>query len=579
MTWPDPRVWTPSPGYVSSCHSIQAKLVRSFPGALSMTRLLQRLFLVVCLLAATGWTAFSATTGNEKVAAEIKAIIGSGEVAVGNEDSDERVMEVYVFYAADRHFKPLWVRDSGPKSKAREALAVFRAAGEMGLNPDNYRVSDIARRMQAATPRELAELELLMSRAFIDFGRDISRGRVLPTAASSENAIVAKEVGPLTLIDGAENADDIAVFVRSIEPQSPEYGRLKRALADYRAIASKGGWSAVPKGPALKPGSHDPRIPALRRRLQVTGDYPSEDLDVGEIYDGPLEDAVRRFQARHGLVQDAIVAQATLDELNVPIAARIRQIELNLERRRWMDDNLGSYYVFVNVADQELKVVRNGKTVHTARLVVGKPYSRTPVFTEKMSYIVLNPYWNVPSSIANREYLPKLRQDPGYLRRQNIRIFAGSGDSVREVDPYAVNWRSLSRMPYSLRQDSGEKNALGKVKFMFPNRFNVYIHDTPSKSLFSRDLRVFSHGCMRVQDPLDLAALLLADHGWSRNRIDAAVAGGTQRIINLPEPVPVHVTYLTAWANKDGTVNFRRDPYDRDKALANALGDSLPPAE
>jgi murein L,D-transpeptidase YcbB/YkuD len=254
-------------------------------------------------------------------------------------------------------------------------------------------------------------------------------------------------------------------------------------------------------------------------------------------------------------------------------------MELNLERRRWMDDNLGDYYVFVNVADQQLKVVRNEKTIHTARLVVGKPYARTPVFSETMKYVVLNPYWNVPPAIADKEYLPKLKKDPGFLQRQGIRVLTGSGDNAGEVDPYTVNWSALSRMSYSLRQDSGAKNALGRVKFMFPNRFNVYLHDTPSKSLFEKDLRVFSHGCMRIENPLDFAALLLADQGWTRKKIDTAVASGSQRVINLTKPIPVHVTYLTAWVDKDGTVNFRRDVYGRDKQLAAALAGGLPPDE
>jgi len=516
---------------------------------------------------------------NEKVAAELKSIIDSGEPAIGNEDNDERIVEVYVFYAADRDYKPIWVRDNGPKFKAKEALAVFKAAADMGLNPANYRVADIEKRMTATSPHELAELELLLSRAFIDFGRDINRGRVVPRSASAENAIVAKELGPLTLIDGAEVTESISEFVGTLEPQTREYYRLKFALAEYRDLEAKGGWPMVPKGPALKPGMNDKRIPILRKRLQATGDLPADAPDSGDLYDDALVDAVKRFQARHGLTEDGIIAETTLESMNVPIADRIRQMELNLERRRWMDDDLGEYYIFVNVADQELKVVRSGKTIHTAKLVVGKPYSRTPVFSEKMKYIVINPYWNVPSSIANKEYLPKLKKDPGYLKRQNIRIFSGAGDNAGEVNPYNVNWSSMNRMPYSLRQDSGPKNALGRVKFMFPNRFNVYLHDTPQKSLFEKDLRVFSHGCMRVQDPLDFAAVLLADQGWDRSRIDVAVAAGKQRVINLTKPLPVHVTYLTAWVNKDGSVNFRRDVYNRDKQLAGALAGSLPPED
>ncbi|MBK1868053.1 L,D-transpeptidase family protein [Aestuariivirga sp. YIM B02566] len=509
---------------------------------------------------------------NEQVAAEIRKIIDNGEPLMGDQQSDDRIVEVYVFYADDRDYKPLWVRDSGPKAKAHDILMAIKGAADMGLDPVAYRVGEIEQKLETAkTPRELAELEFLLTRAFLDFGRDINRGIVEPQTAGKENAITSKQMGALTLIDGAERADNIADYVRSLEPQTPEYQRLKSALAAYREIEVKGGFPVIGKGAALKPGMNDKRVPAIRKYLILTGDLPEGANKESDLYDADLVAAVKWFQYRHGLTEDGIMAQTTFEAMNVPVADRIQQLELNMERRRWMDDDLGKYYILVNIADQELKVVKDGKTVHTARVVVGKPFTRTPVFSEKMKYIVLNPYWNVPPNIANNEYLPKLRRDPGVLKRERIRVFAGNGDSGREVDPYSVNWSSINRMPYSLRQDSGPKNALGRVKFMFPNRFNVYLHDTPSKSLFNRDLRVFSHGCVRVQNPLELAELLLADQGWSKARIDAQIAEGGQRIINLKTQVPVHVTYMTAWANKDGSIHFRRDVYKRDEQLARVL--------
>ena len=524
------------------------------------------LFVLLCLVTP------SFAADNEQVAAELHKIIDSGESVLGNQQTDDRIVEVYVFYAADRNYKPIWVRDNGPKTKAKDVLDVFRNAGKVGLNPNNYRVAEIERKMSVTTPRELAELELLLTRAFIDFGRDINRGVVLPNQESRENVITSKELGALNLIDGAENADYIADYVRTLEPQSPEYQRLKGALATYRDIAQKGGFPVIPKGSTLKPGMHDKRVPVIRHYLSLVGDLPAGANQEGDLYDADLVAAVKWFQFRHGLTDDGILAATTFEAMAVPVAGRIRQIELNLERRRWMDDDLGPYFILVNVADQELKVVKDGKTIHTAKLVVGKPYTRTPVFTEKMKYIVFNPYWNVPPNIANGEYLPKLRRNPGVLAKENIRVFTDSGS---EINPYSVNWSAFSRMPYSLRQDSGGKNALGKVKFMFPNRFNVYLHDTPVKSLFAKDLRVFSHGCMRVQNPLDLALLLLADEGWTRERIDSTIADGQQRIVSLKTQIPVHVTYLTAWVNKDGAVNFRRDPYKRDEELSQAMTGAL----
>ena len=210
----------------------------------------------------------------------------------------------------------------------------------------------------------------------------------------------------------------------------------------------------------------------------------------------------------------------------------------------------------------------NGKTIHTARVVVGKTFHKTPVFTENMTYLVINPYWNVPPSIANAEYLPKLKKDAGYLQRQGIRVLDKSG---KEVNPFSVNWSGMSRVPYSLRQDTGEKNALGRIKFMFPNKYNVYIHDTPAKNLFQKDLRVFSHGCMRVQDPAKLAEVILRGQGWTLDKINNQIASNERRIVKLKQSIPVYVTYLTAFANKDGSVNFRRDVYGRDEILAEQL--------
>ena len=204
---------------------------------------------------------------------------------------------------------------------------------------------------------------------------------------------------------------------------------------------------------------------------------------VADTYDDVTVAAVKKFQVRHGLSDDGVIGPTTLEQMNIPVEKRIRQLEVNLERRRWLDREPGGFYVFANLADQELKVVKNGKTIHTALLVIGKTFHKTPVFTEDMSYLVINPYWNVPSPIANKEYLPKLKGDPGYLQRQSIRVLDKSG---AVVNPYSVNWAGMSRMPYRLRQDTGDKNALGRIKFMFPNKYNVYIHDTPSKSLFEQ---------------------------------------------------------------------------------------------
>lgn len=507
--------------------------------------------------------------GNEDVASVIEQFITSGHLNLSNQVDNDRLFQIFTFYQ-DRDFKPIWTRDSGPKTKARLLLEALKAAGDHGLDPARYAISDLETRIDSKNPEELAELDLLMSDVFADFGRDLSQGQVVPSGLDDTH-VQPNGPGPLNLIDGAEAAEDIGPYLEQLAPRSPEYARLKTKLATYRAIASLGGWPSIAAGPTLKPGMTDVRVPVLRRQLSITGDFAGDPEAGGSQYDQQLVAAVQAFQSRHGLSDDGVIGPATLAALQVPVETRIRQMELNLERRRWMPQDLGDRYVFVNIADAYLKVVEDigdrEKTILGARVVVGKPFTRTPVFSHEMSYVEINPSWGVPTSIANKEFLPKLKQDPGALLAQNIRMFAGE----TEIDPYSVDWAGLSRMPYQLRQDPGPTNALGRLKFMFPNKYDIYIHDTPSKNLFESDSRFFSYGCIRVQDPERLAELLLAKQGWTLDRIKAQIATGEKKVVNLKTKVPVHITYLTAWVNKDGTVHFRNDVYDRDPQLAAAL--------
>jgi L,D-transpeptidase YcbB len=506
--------------------------------------------------------------GNEQVASVIEQFILSGHANLSNEVDKERLFQIFTFYH-DRDFKPIWTRDSGPKTKAKVLLQALKSASDHGLDPAKYAIPDLEIRFNSTNPEELAEFDLLMTDVFADFGRDLSQGQVIPSDLDDTH-VQPHGPGPLNLIDGAEAASHLGPYLDSLAPQTPQYARLKDKLATYRAIAAMGGWPRIAAGETLKPGMADARVPALRRMLAITGDYPGDPNVSSNSYDPDLVAAVQSFQDRHGLSVDGVVGPATHAALDVPVEARIRQMEINMERRRWMPDDLGERYVFVNIADAFLKVVEDRgdheKTVLGARLVVGKPYTRTPVFSHEMSYVEINPSWGVPASIANKVFLPKVKENPGALLAENIRMFADQ----TEVDPWSVDWASVNRMPYQLRQDPGPTNALGRIKFMFPNRHAIYIHDTPSKNLFERDSRFFSHGCMRVQDPVALAELLLGDQGWTRDRIRAQIDSGQKKVVHLKNKIPVHITYLTAWVNKDGTVHFRNDVYGRDPQLAAA---------
>ena len=292
------------------------------------------------------------------------------------------------------------------------------------------------------------------------------------------------------------------------------------------------------------------------------------------FYDDDLVAAVKHMQYRHGLATDGVIGRETMAAFNVPVEKRIEQMVLNLERRRWLADDLGQRYIFVNLADFALKLVDEPKTLLDMRVVVGKEYHETPIFSADMTYIEINPYWNVPPSIAGKELLPHIKRNVNYLADKNFTVLSGWGSGADEVDPATVDWRRLSarNFPYKLRQDPGDNNALGRIKFMFPNKFNVYMHDTPAKALFLKAHRSFSHGCIRLQHPLELAEFVLNGmDGWTRERIEQTIASGKRTIISLPQPLPVHIAYLTTWVNKDRSVHFRNDVYGRDAALARAL--------
>jgi len=291
-----------------------------------------------------------------------------------------------------------------------------------------------------------------------------------------------------------------------------------------------------------------------------------------------LEAAVKRFQARHGLDEDGIVGAATMRALNVSAAARVRQIRLNMERWRWLPQDLGARHLIVNIAGFALRLVDHEQEIMRMRVVAGQPYRQTPVFSDTISYLVLNPYWHVPHRIAVEDKLPLIKQNPDYLAQQHMTLLRGWGADAQVIDPATVDWSAVTadNFPYRLRQDPGPQNALGRVKFMFPNRHNVYLHDTPSRSLFTRAERSFSSGCIRLERPLALARYLLADQSaWTAARIQQVLDTNVERTVPLKQKVPVHLQYWTAWAERDGTVHFRRDVYERDASLARAL--STPP--
>ncbi len=534
--------------------------------------------LVVMVLAAGAVTLGPRPAAAEALPLTLSEELNSGIAAAGNDDEVQTLTVLERFYRARAH-RPLWVLDNAAGPRAEKLSSLLIAADLDGLDPADYRAGQVKALLGATATEDLARLEVLLSLGLVRYAADLGQGRTTPHVADPELFVFREEVQKADVLKAASEASDLDSFIDAYRPQTVRYDRQKVALAEYRALALQGGWQPIPEGDTLKPGMTDPRVGLLRERLRLVGDLkPQNDLAANggdrDFYDAQMETAVKWMQYRHGLAEDGAVGPKTLAALNVPVEKRIEQMILNLERRRWMPDDLGRRHIFVNLADFLLKLVDEPKTLFDTAVVVGKPYQKTPVFSGTMTYVEINPFWNVPPSIARKEMLPKIQKDVSYLSQNNYVLFSDWSSGATVIDPQSIDWSQVSRasFPYKIRQDSGDGNALGRVKFMFPNRFNIYLHDTPAKSLFSKPQRTFSHGCIRVQNPNDLAELVLSsEEGWSRERIEAVIASGERTIVSLKQPLPVHIVYLTSWVNKDGSVHFRNDVYERDVALVRAL--------
>jgi len=488
-----------------------------------------------------------------------------------------------------RTYRPAWSDDSGPTADTDSLVAAIRDADREGLESEHYHLAEIVetlkeiRENQALRrpldPRRLADLDLLLTDAFLLYASHLLAGRVNPETIDPEWHANRRDSDLSVVLQDALASGRFRDTLEQLLPHHVGYRRLRQTLAQYRELAAQGGWQKVPEGPKMEKGDRGDRIRLLRSRMEAAGAPVRTAASHDDLFDEALEQTVRTFQRRYGLDVDGVVGQATLAALNIPVEARIDQIEVNLERWRWLPQELGPRHVIINIANFDLDVVEGGRTVLSMLAIVGRPYRRTPIFSDRMTYLVLNPHWHVPTSIAVLDILPTLRTDAGYLASQNMRVLQGWGSQEREIDPRSINWSEVSaaNFPYRLRQDPGPGNALGRVKFMFPNKFNVYLHDTPARDLFARTRRTFSSGCIRIEKPIDLAEYLLrGDPQWTREKILAAIDRRVEQTVRLPEAIPIHLLYWTAWADEDGSIQFRNDIYDRDRLVLEALRSGPP---
>ncbi|MGN8158212.1 L,D-transpeptidase family protein [Salinisphaera sp. SWV1] len=427
----------------------------------------------------------------------------------------------------------------------------------------------------ARPPAALAHQDIVLSRAFMQLAHDIDRGRVRDASIRSDWRHHAANDDYRQRLSSAVHDGDPGGILDALQPAHARYRQLVAVLAQYRAIQASGGWPRIAAGPTLRAGMHDPRIAALRQRLRIGGDLGDAPATAGSAdrYTPRLADAVRHFQRRHGLHADGRVGPNTLTALDVPVAARIDTLKLNLERWRWMPDDFGARYIAVNIPGFSLKAVDHGTTALTMKVIVGGTYNNraTPVFADRMRYLIFRPFWNVPHHIAVDEIIPHAQRDPQYMARHGFQIVRAFGPNATPLAITPEHLQAVVAGRLQVRQAGGPDNALGLVKFMFPNRYAVYLHSTPAGQLFNRDQRDLSHGCVRVARPLALARFALAGRDdWNAKRIDRAMHQGQRQRVNLARPLPVYLMYWTAFVDADG-VNFRRDLYGRDLRLARAL--------
>jgi murein L,D-transpeptidase YcbB/YkuD len=480
----------------------------------------------------------------------------------------KRVATLYDHY---QHI-PLWLEEDADSERANQLVDALATVHEHGLRGDAYPLEELRAALapidknRRPTPQQLAAADVILTAIYVALGEDLLTGQVDPATVEPDWGIRQSTTDVDSLLARTLRGSPLDRAIARMRPQDEQYSALREQLRRYREIAASGGWKPVPNGPTLRPRdtSDVARLTALRERLAVE-DFISAGTIEGDsagraVYEGELAGAVAAFQRRHGIVVDSILGAGTLASLNQTAEYRTGQIMANLERHRWMPRSLGDRYIYVNVPAFRLDAYDDGRPVLSMKVIVGQQYAdqATPAFADSMTYIEFAPYWNVPEKIAEEELWPEINEDPSYLEANDYEI---------------VNDRGEPR----IRQRPGRKNALGQVKFIFPNNYNIYLHDTPARSLFQRDVRAFSHGCIRIEKPFDLAKYALAGMpGWNEARIERAMEGPTRQV-TLRRKIPVYIVYFTAYV-RDGTLWFANDLYERDNDLVKVVERSAIPS-
>lgn len=480
------------------------------------------------------------------------------------------------FYTNHKYL-PVWTAVGRIKPEADSLLTLLRHSYQDGLNPFDYHTKELKEMEQqineglqstnSVDPGLLADFEVTMSDAYLLYVRHMELGRVGPLVSYPDWHVSRRSLNILDFYNQAIAQNNLVTSLGKLTPTYSGYADLKAQLAKYQQIASDGGWQTIPAGKDLKAGSVDSRVEILQKRLAATEDYKLDDTDEQAAkYDDDTTKAVKQFQRNNGLKASGVVDKTTLQSLNVSVEMRIKQIQLNMDRMRWLPNNMGNKYLMVNIPNYSLVIV-NAQQIDLAMPVIvgGGGNNKTCVVNSKITTLELNPFWGIPNRIATKEYLSKIQKDPSYLEQHNIRVF--NPQNNQEIDPTGIDWQRVTQANFSyfLRQDPGKKNALGKLKFLFPNDCGIYLHDTSNPNLFGKKARSLSHGCVRVSQPLNLADYLISSTpNWDDDKLESAINTGKHRWLKLADPLEIHIVYQTAWVESNGQLQFRNDIYKAD---------------
>ena len=490
---------------------------------------------------------------------------------------------VRIFYE-NRQFRPAWSVEKNLLPDADSLLAAINDSDREGLEPHDYHLdaidSALAEVKRSYTGREpidrllRADLDLLLTDAFLLLACHLDEGKIDRDSLQVRQTVWQKGSTYDSLLAASLETHTIRTHLHALLPQHAMYDGLKEMLASFTALAKKGGWGNVPPGDTMRGGNSGKRVLALRNRLWASGDLHARTGWNSDEFDSTLVDGLRLFQRRHGLEPSGIADSATVAVLNVPVQKRIGQIKVNLERWRWMPHDLGRKHIRVNIPDFRLVVEEEDKQAMTMKVVLGLPEWQTPLFSTAMSHVLFNVHWIAPDDILSKELINYMKADSNYLRSNNMTLWRRIGDSLQQIDPGTIDIKAMDPkdIDFFLRQEAGPQNIMGQVKFLVPNKYSIYLHDTPYREDFPKNVRMFSHGCIRLEKPLDLAEYILREFpAWDRERIDTVVTRLTEQTIVLKRQVPVHVLYCTAWKEKDGSAQFRQDYYGLDWRLGAVM--------